>query len=106
MHSVFTPIPKKVDQGQCQNYRTIGLVSHANMIMLWIILERIRNKTESKITDEEEEHVIISRGLRIITCILQTTVRDFGVTLNSALTDLFAAHFQLNSLLILPTGAS
>jgi len=41
------------DLKQCENYRTIALVSHASKILLWIILERIRVKTETEIADEQ-----------------------------------------------------
>jgi len=47
------PIPKKGNLKQCANYRTIALVSHASKILLPIILERIRVKTETKIADEQ-----------------------------------------------------
>ena len=50
--STFTPLPKKGDLKQCENYRTIALVSHASKI-LRIILERIRVKTEKEIADEQ-----------------------------------------------------
>jgi len=46
MNSIFVPIPKKGDLGQCKIYRTIALVAHASKIMLKIVLERIRKKTE------------------------------------------------------------
>jgi len=45
--------PKKGDLKQCANYRTIALVSHASKILLRIILERIRVKTETEIADEQ-----------------------------------------------------
>ena len=48
----FIPLPKKGDVKQCANYRTIALVSHASKILLRIILERIRVKTETVIADE------------------------------------------------------
>ena len=51
--STFITIPKKGDLKQCTNYRTIALVSHASKILLRIILERIRTKTESEIADEQ-----------------------------------------------------
>jgi len=51
--SIFIPLPKKGDLKQCANYRTIALVSHASKILLWIILERIRVKTETEIADEQ-----------------------------------------------------
>ena len=37
----------------CANYRTTALVSHASKILLRIILERIRVKTETEIADEQ-----------------------------------------------------
>ena len=51
--SIFILIPKKCDKKECTNYRTIALVSHASKILLRIILERIRNKTESEIEEEQ-----------------------------------------------------
>jgi len=42
-----------VSHKQCANYRTIALVSHASKILLRIILERIRVKTETEIADEQ-----------------------------------------------------
>jgi len=51
--STFIPLPKKCDLKQCANYRTVALVSHASKILLWIILERIRVKTETEIADEQ-----------------------------------------------------
>jgi len=50
--STFIPLPKKGDLKQCANYRTIALVSYASKILLRIILERIRVKTETEIADE------------------------------------------------------
>jgi len=47
----FIPLPKKDGLKQCENYRTIALVSHASNILLRIILERIRVKTETQIAD-------------------------------------------------------
>jgi len=41
------------DLKQCTNYRTIVLVSHASKILLKIILERIRTKTESEMSHEQ-----------------------------------------------------
>jgi len=44
--------PRKVILN-CENYRTTVLVSHASKILLRIILERIRVKTETKLADEQ-----------------------------------------------------
>jgi len=51
--STFIPLPKKGDLKQCADYRTIAAVSHASKILLRIILERIRVKTETEIADEQ-----------------------------------------------------
>jgi len=51
--STFITLPKIGDLKQCANYRTIALVSHASKILLKIILERIRVKTETEIADEQ-----------------------------------------------------
>ena len=50
---VLIILPKKGDLKQCANYRTIALVSHASKILLRIILDRIRVKTETEIADEQ-----------------------------------------------------
>jgi len=39
--STFIPLPKKGNLKQYANYRIIPVVSHASMILLQIILERI-----------------------------------------------------------------
>jgi len=51
--STFIPLPKKGHLKQCENYRTIAFVSHASKILLRVILERIRAKTETEIADEQ-----------------------------------------------------
>jgi len=51
--STFIPLAEKGGLKQCANYRTIALVSHASKILLRIILERIRVKTETEIADEQ-----------------------------------------------------
>ena len=51
--STFIPLPKKGDLKQCANYRAIALVSHASKILLRIMLERIRVKTETEIAEEQ-----------------------------------------------------
>jgi len=53
MFSTFIPLLKKGDLKQYANYRTIALVSHASKILLWIIVDRIRVKTETEIADEQ-----------------------------------------------------
>lgn len=47
----------------CENYKTVALVSHAIEIILKIMLERIRAKTEPGIA-EEQEWFRRDRGIR------------------------------------------
>src|SRR5215469_15526445 len=51
--SMFIPLTKEGDLTQCTNYRAIALVSHASKILLRVILERIRKKTEFEVADEQ-----------------------------------------------------
>ena len=41
--SVFIPIPKKGNDKECSNYRTITLISHASKVMLKILQARLQN---------------------------------------------------------------
>ena len=40
--SVFIPIPKKRNDKECSNYRTIALISHASKVMLKILQVRLQ----------------------------------------------------------------
>ena len=51
--STFVTIPKKDDPRECTNYITIALVSPASKVILRIILERIKNETESEVAVEQ-----------------------------------------------------
>src|SRR6218665_366054 len=44
---------KKGDTRQCTNPRTVALVAHASKIILRVILEMIRNRTETEMADEQ-----------------------------------------------------
>ena len=48
----ITP-PKKGNLQQCQNYRTISLISHPSKVMLKIILNRLKPQAEKIITEEQ-----------------------------------------------------
>ena len=50
--SVIT-LPKKGNLQQCQNYRTISLVSHPSKVMLKIILNRLKPQAEKIIAEEQ-----------------------------------------------------
>ena len=51
--STFVPIYKKGDPTVCANYRTISLISHASKVLLKIIQDRIRDKMESEVAEEQ-----------------------------------------------------
>ena len=50
--SLVITLPKKSNLQQCQNYRTISLISHAGKVMLKILLNRLKPQAEM-ITAEE-----------------------------------------------------
>jgi len=47
------PTSQKGDYKQCANYKTIAVVFHASKILLEIILEKIRVKTETEIAGDQ-----------------------------------------------------
>ena len=49
---VITP-PKKGNLQQCQNYRSIRLISHPSKVMLKIILNRLKPRAEKIIAEEQ-----------------------------------------------------
>ena len=51
--AVFIPIPKKGNIKECSNHRTISLISHASKILLKIINNRLKQKLESEIAEEQ-----------------------------------------------------
>ena len=46
-------LPKKGNLQQCQNYRTISLISHPSKAMLKIILNRLKPQAEKIIAEEQ-----------------------------------------------------
>ena len=46
-------LPKKGNLQQCQNYRTISLISHQSKVMLKIILNRLKPHAEKIIVEEQ-----------------------------------------------------
>ena len=61
--SIFMPLPKKGDTRECKNNRTISLISHASKIMLYIIVERIKQHMRREIPPEQAGFVE-GRGTR------------------------------------------
>ena len=51
--SLVITLPKKGNLQQCQNYRTISVISHTSKVMLKIILNRLKPQAEKIITEEK-----------------------------------------------------
>ena len=51
--SIMIPLPKKGNSKKCQNYRTISLISHPSMIILKIILNRLEERAEELLSEEQ-----------------------------------------------------
>mgnify|MGYP006273469667 CR=1 FL=1 len=51
--SLIIPLPKKGNLRQCQNYRTISLISHTSKIMLRVILNRLKKEAEEHLAEEQ-----------------------------------------------------
>ena len=49
--SVFIPIPKKGNEKECSNYRTIALISHASKVMLKILQARLQQYMSHELAD-------------------------------------------------------
>ena len=49
--SVFIPIPKKGNDKECSNYRTIALISHAGKVMLKILQARLQQHVNRELPD-------------------------------------------------------
>ena len=50
---IVITLPKKGNRQQCQNYRTISLISHPSKVMLKIILNRLKPQAEKLIAEEQ-----------------------------------------------------
>ena len=51
--SLVITLPKKGNLQQCQNYRTISLISHPSKVMLKIMLNRMKPQAEKIIAEEQ-----------------------------------------------------
>ena len=49
--SAFIPIPKKGNDKECSNYRTIALISHASKVMLKILQARLQQSVNRELPD-------------------------------------------------------
>ena len=52
-HSLVITLPKNGNLQQCQNYRTISLISHPSKVILKIILYRLKPQAEKIIAEEQ-----------------------------------------------------
>ena len=59
-------LPKKGYLQQCQNYRTISLISHPSKVMLKIILNRLKPPAEKTIGEEQAGFTEQIFNLRIL----------------------------------------
>ena len=53
IQSLVITLPKKGNLQQCQNYRTISLISHPSKVMMKIILNRLKQQAEKIIAEEQ-----------------------------------------------------
>ena len=51
--SLVITLPKKGNQQQCQNYRTISLIKHDSKVMLKVLLNRLKPQAEKIISEEQ-----------------------------------------------------
>ena len=52
-NSIFIALPKKPGADSCENFRTISLMSHVTKILLRVIINRMRNKINFEISEEQ-----------------------------------------------------
>ena len=69
----FVVLHKSGDQKECSNYRTIALISHLSKILLYIILNRLKEKMEQEISDEQAGFRQ-GRGTADMLCALQLLI--------------------------------
>ena len=53
--SVFIPIPKKGNDKECSNYRTIALISHTSKVMLKILQARLQQYMNRELPDVQAD---------------------------------------------------
>ena len=51
--SILIPLPKKGNLKKCQNYRPISLIGHPSKVMLKIVLQRLKKKSEEILSEEQ-----------------------------------------------------
>ena len=51
--STFVTIPKKPGAVDCENFRTMALISHVTKMIIRIMISRLRHKSRLEISDEQ-----------------------------------------------------
>ena len=51
--SIFIAIPKKPRATECEEHRTISLISQITKLMLWILLMRVKGKLQARVSEEQ-----------------------------------------------------
>ena len=74
---------KAGDSKKCGNYRTIALISHTSKILLYIILERIKEKVKRELA-EEQAGFRPGRGTGDMLCAIQILIEKLIETRNEA----------------------
>ena len=77
--SLVITLPKKGNLQQCQNYRTISLISHPSKVMLKTILNRLKLQAK-KIIAEEQAGFRAGRSTTEKTFNLESSVRNISST--------------------------
>ena len=49
--SIFITLPEKPSAIECELHRTISPMSHTTKILLWVLMNRARNKLKPEISD-------------------------------------------------------
>ena len=75
--SLTITLPKKGNLQQCQNHRTISLISHPSKVMLKIILNRLKPQAE-KVIAEEQSVFRAGRSTQIRSSNYDTSVKRTG----------------------------
>jgi len=75
-------LPKTGDLKECKNYRTISLLSHTSKVLLIIILNKLKNKSEMELPNEQTGFRP-GRGSRDLLVNIQTLIEKVNATQNS-----------------------
>jgi len=89
--AILVLLPKTSDLKECTNYRTISLLSHASKVLLIIILNRLKNKSEMELPNEQAGFRP-GRGTRDLLVNIQILIKKVNATQNSVLFLMFVDY--------------